>query len=75
MLQTTSDYSQWRFKIRVCALGEEGRDGLFSPRVVLTNVAPFNAPFPLSVQVPSSLCVFTLFTATSRMFYLLSWES
>lgn len=50
-------------------------DGLFSPKAVLTNVPPFNAPFPLSVRVPSSLCVFTLFTATSWMFYLLSWEN
>lgn len=56
--------------------GDGDGDGLFSPRVVLTNVPPFNAPFPLSVQVPSSsLCVFTLFTVTSWMFYLLSWES
>lgn len=38
----------------------EDGDGLFSPRVALTNVPPFNAPFPLSV--PSSpLCVYIIY--------------
>lgn len=48
-------------------------DALLSPRIPLTNGAPFNAPFPLAGQVASALCVFTLFIASSWMFYLPKW--
>lgn len=60
------------FKTQAPALGEEGRDSdePFSPRVVLTNVPPVNAPVPPPAQVPSPPHASTLFNATSWMFYL-----